>query len=168
MHQFLIMSHKRKRKRIKSGGGGGLKRIKTNYVTVFKLADPIIQGMLFIFFVYSLDEDFREVSYRTLLMLIIGIQLLSLVVNLLFNPPELLKKERLVYAGTIIAYLVLSWFITRNFKENYLEIRHGDFPKLPLREVILDTTAIIVSFWYNIICFREIKTMLKNFDEEEN
>lgn len=161
-----MSSRKRTRKRIKTGGGS-YKRNKTAYTVVYKLIDPVLQGFLFVTFVYSLDSEFRDFSYRMVFLLIIALQIISLIVNFLLNPPENLNKERLLYAAILIASLIGSVFIIQNFQENYMEVRQGDFPKLPIREIILDTVVIVISFWYNIICFRELKAILKSYNEED-
>jgi hypothetical protein len=126
---------------------------------VAKLVDPIVQSLLIILFVLTLDTDF-DFSPRRALYMIIGWQILSAVVNFILNVPTQLRRERIVYLVTIVLYMPLFFYLERHVNEIWITVRHGDDPTIPVYRIIFESVAIVISFWYYVICFREIRTMM--------
>jgi len=144
--------------------------MRSNNVLVFKLIDPICQSLLFILFVYVIDVDngFSDsgITYRSVLELIIGLQVLSAIINFFINEPKQLKTERVMYLVTISLYL-LFYYINRNGNEKYLEVIGGGGPvKMPVHEILLMTAGLLITFWYFVICFREIRSLLRKANND--
>jgi hypothetical protein len=151
--------HSSRKKSSRSKPASGNRHIKSNNVMVIKLVDPIIQSLLFILFVYSLDTS-AEFNYRKALYMIIGWQLISSVFNFIINPPNILKKERLIYLVVICLYMPCFFYIEAHVTEVWLTLRPGDNPDIPLYDLILESIAGLIAFWYYVICFREIREMM--------
>ena len=131
------------------------RRKRTGNTLVFKLVDPILQSMLFIFFIYCLDAN-SGFSHQLVLLLMLGLQMLSLATNFFIQSEEQLKKERLFYLVAICLYLVVSAVIMKgDFK--YLFIIG---PQADTMTNVLTAGIIVLSFWYFIICFREVRSLL--------
>jgi hypothetical protein len=147
-----MSSKKRKKTRRRSG---------TNNILVFKLIDPILQSLLFIFFIYSIDTD-SDTSYRSVLQLLVCLQLVSMVINFFISDENQLKNERFIYLGTIGLYLISFFIIGKTVNPKYVEVIMGSGPvKMDMLEIILMSVAVVISFWYFTICFREIRGLLK-------
>jgi hypothetical protein len=70
---------------------------------VFKIIDPILQSLLFIFFIYSIDPN-GITSYRNVLLALFSLQALSLLLNFFIKDKQQLKNERLLYV-TIFCFM---------------------------------------------------------------
>ena len=144
----------RKRKRIN-------RRKVTNNLLVFKLMDPIVQSLLFIYLIYSIDTD-SEVPYHTVFLLLFSLQIVSLLVNFFIIEENQLKKERVFYLGVITLYIFSFFLIRKTVNPKYIDVIIGSGPvKMDLNELILMSAAMVISFWYFVICFREIRGLLK-------
>ena len=129
----------------------------TKEVKVIKIVDPIVQSLLFVFFCYSLDEG----KYQNAFIFMLSWELLSAVVHsfLFFSKKKVL--ERVVNFALMVLALA-AFFVVKKYKESYVEVILGDGPVMfPVHEMIVMSFGVIVSFWYNFICFREIKSTLK-------
>lgn len=133
---------------------------------VVKLVDPIIQSLLFILFLLSLDTDF-DFSPRKALYMIIAWQIASAVMNFVLNAANQLRKERIAYLITTILYTPLFLFLERHVNEIWLTARYGEDPSIPVYQIIFESVAIIISFWYYVICFREIRGMIGKTSADE-
>ena len=140
---------------------------RANNILVFKLIDPICQSLLFIFFIYCLDSD-TEIQYQGILQIIVGWQILSCIANLLLNPPDQLKKGRLAFLVIIIVYMISSHFILTHVTEKIIVLKQTIKVSLPLYESISEAGTMILSFWYYVICFREIRAMLTSATNESS
>lgn len=144
------------------------RHLKYSNVMVLKLVDPIVQSLLFILFIYSLDTS-AEFSYRQALNLLVGWQIVSSIANLFFNPPNQLRTERLICLLLIIIYMPVFFYFQRHLKEVWVQLRQAlyDDPTIPLYDIILESIAIIIAFWYYTICFREIRMLMgKGYGED--
>ena len=150
------MSRNRSSRRTRSRGNH---ITRANNVLVFKLVDPICQSLLFIFFFYCLDSD-TDTQYQVILDIIVGWQILSCLVNFLIRPVSLLKRARFLWLITMISYIVLYYFIEKTIPEKTIVLREAKNLNIPLHDMILEAGALIIAFWYYVICFREIRTML--------
>ncbi len=135
------------------------KLTRNNNIQLFKLIDPIIQSVLFIVFLYCLDSQ-SHFSYRTIMLITIAWQLLSAFVNFIINDPKQLKLQRASYLVVIALFLVVYFYFERNTIETMIPLDQGLKPTIPLKQVILMSIAMIIAFWYNVICYREIRTIM--------
>jgi hypothetical protein len=56
----------------------------------------------------------------------------------------------------------------RMVKPRYVEIIMGTGPiEIDLVEIILMSVALVISFWYFVICFREIRDLLKTESSDD-
>ena len=143
------------------------KRKRTNNVLVFKLIDPICQSLLFIFFIYSLDAEI-EASYRKVLLMLLGLQIVSLVINFFIKEENQLKNERIIFLSALALYFISFFIIQHSVSEKFIEVfAGGGQMKMPLIEIIMMSIAIAVAFWYFTICFREIRGLLKSDNSDD-
>lgn len=109
---------------------------QSNNVMLFKLIDPIGQSLLFVLFLYCIDSE-KHFSYRMVLYILVGWQLVSVFINMFFGALKLLKNERILYLVVMLAYMVFFYFFERSVKENFIALDHGASPSIPMNRVIL-------------------------------
>lgn len=125
---------------------------------MFKLLDPVAQSLGIIFFIYCLDAH-THIPYKWVLLVLIGWQLLSVLINFFFWNLKLLKIERILFLVSMVVYLGIFSFIERNVQENFVPLDAGLKPTVPMNRVILMTVGVIIAFWYTVICYREFRKM---------
>ncbi len=147
---------------VKIKRGTKIRRQSNNNAMIFKLADPIIQCCIFVYFLYCLDAAIREPSYRTVLLGLIAYQYGSAVLNflLMYRDPRLFRKERIIHIITISCYMPIFFFAEKHVKEYSFGINELDRPYIHLFQSIFMGIAIVIAFWYFYICYREIRNML--------
>ena len=136
------------------------KQLKSSNVFLIKLIDPIVQCLVFVYFLYCLDAEANGPSYRAVLLFLIGWQTVSALFNLFLNDPKLLKGQRLAYLIVNVCYMAAFFFIESHFSEKDFGINETDIPFLHRNQTLLMGGAIIIAFWYNVTCYREIKGLL--------
>jgi hypothetical protein len=141
--------------------------MKNSNIQIFKLIDPVFQSALMIFFLFSLDTE-KSFSYRTALMLIIGWQVFSIFIHLLFTDTKLLRKERLFCFILIVLYFALHFYFEKNGNEQFFALNEYETPTIPLYSMALASYAILLAFWYNVICYREFKTLHMKINRGNN
>lgn len=134
--------------------------LKNNNIVLLKLFDPIIQSVIFIIFLYCLDSESHGISYRSILLLLVAWQLASSFLNFFLKDPKLLKMERISYVIVMTIYMIIFFIVERRVKEHYIGINETDIPNIPVYQASLMTGVVIITFWYNIICYREIRSLL--------
>jgi hypothetical protein len=132
---------------------------KSNNILLLKLIDPIVQSALIVFFLYCIDTE-KHFPYRSVLLILISWQMVSVFVNFFLGEYKLLKNERLLYLATIILYVIFFFFVERNVREQFVPIDEGVKATIPIRRVIVMSIGIIIAFWYNFICYREVRSLL--------
>jgi hypothetical protein len=132
---------------------------KSNNVLLFKLIDPIVQSALIVFFLFCIDTE-KHFPYRTVLLFLIGWQIVSVLINFLLRKLKLLTIERLLYFVTIILYLIFFFFVERHVKEQFVPLDEGIKAAIPIRRVIVMSIGVIIAFWYTFICYREVRSLL--------
>ncbi len=135
----------------------------SNGVKVFKIVDPIVQSLLFICFAYSFD---RGNTFRIILLIILVWQLFSAIVHFFLHIHRKLKGERLIYFFISLIYFgfynYFYFYYANISKEKYFDINDGDMPlSIPVHEFSIIVPGILISFWYYLICFRELNKILK-------
>ena len=126
---------------------------------LLKLIDPIGQSVLIVFFLYCIDAE-KTISYRSVLMILVAWQIISVFINFFLGELKLLKNERILYLVTITLYMTFFFLFEHHVKEQFIALDEGVKATIPLHRVITMSIAIIIAFWYNIICYREIRTLL--------
>ena len=138
---------------------------KANNILVFKLVDPICQSLLFIFFMYCLDSD-NDITYQPILTTLTVWQILSGAANLLIKPPDQLRKPRIAFLITILSYMIVLNFVLAHIPEKNVVIGVFNDITIPLYHSIYEMGLAVISFWYYIICFKEIRAMLTSITNE--
>jgi len=138
---------------------GTRKNLKNNNVYVFKLADPVIQSLIFIFLIYSIDSE-DATPVRLVYYCLCGWQLLSWVINLFIRSIKQLTGERIFFLGTELIFLAIYFFVKKVVHEKNIHFMSAE-DTIPLYEVILLTCALLIAFWYFFICYREVRDLLK-------
>ncbi|MCD6012377.1 MAG: hypothetical protein K0Q79_2239 [Flavipsychrobacter sp.] len=134
---------------------------------MIKLLDPVVQSVGIIFFIYCLDAN-THISYRMVLIALIGWQMLSVIVNFFFWKLKLLKAERILFSICMLVYLGVFYFFERNVKENFVPLDTGLKPSVPMNQVVLMTVGVVIAFWYNVICYREFRKMFGAINRGNN
>lgn len=135
------------------------KQLSNNNILLFKLFDPIVQSAIIIFFIYCLDAEVQQPSYRLVLRLVVVWQLTSSFLNFFLRDPKLLVKERIAFVFAMVFYLIMFFFVERSIKESYIGINEKD-ANIPVHQALLMAGLVILTFWYNVTCYREIKSLL--------
>jgi hypothetical protein len=155
-----MSSHRSGSSRTSSRSGGRL----TKRVRIIKVVDSLIQGFLFVAFIYFLDPD-AGIPYRIVLFTLLGWQILSCIVNFRLSFPGQLKIPRTIYLVSTVVYLVCFFYFNRQINEEVIKLKIGEEAPLPIKEIIFVTTGLAISVYYNIVCFREIKKLQKRMDD---
>ena len=143
-----------------------IRRQSNNNVVILKIGDPVVQFGIFIYFLYCLDSEVQQPSYRTVLLLLVGWQLMSAIANFFYRDTKALNTERLIYLAVNIGYMALFFFLEKHLPEKNFGINETDAPFIHRNQIILMGGALIIAFWYNILCYREVKGLLSNMTEE--
>lgn len=125
---------------------------------MFKVFDPIVQSLLIVYFLYSLGSP-GGIPYTTLFFVIIGIQVVSAILNFFFQDPKISKNLRGVYLAIITFFLIFYAYFQNSVKERYIALDVGDAPTLPLHETVLMSVGILIAFAYTVLCYKELKKM---------
>ncbi len=135
---------------------------RSKNVPLFKLADPIIQSLLFILFIYTIDIP-DIVSYQTAFYLLFSVQVASLAINFLLRFLDLLTTERMIYAVVVVVYMVIYFYMGGHVTEKLMRVNaNTDDNAMPVYEIITRGVGILIAFWYFTICFREVRVLFKN------
>ncbi len=154
-----MSSKKRRRRHVSSKT---LNR-RNNNVLVFKIVDPAVQGILFVLYLINLDTE-SDNPYFLILLGLVLLQIASNIINFVINPPDINKKQRIYYFFAM-AFGIAFYFLFKG--ELYLSLKRGMPENIRFYEIIREGVIVIIAFWYNVICFREIKTSLKSWNDEE-
>ena len=127
---------------------------------LLKLIDPIVQSALIVFFLYCIDSE-KHFPYRTVLLFLIGWQIVSVFINFFLQSLKLLKNERLLYLASIVLYMIFFFFFERHIKDELIPLDEGAKATIPIGRVIVMSIGIIIAFWYNFICYREVRSLLE-------
>lgn len=146
--------HRSRRSRLKVN-----KVTKSNNIQLYKLIDPIVQSVLFVVFLYCLDAQ-SHLSYKLVMFITLGWQLQSVAVNFLINDPKQLKLQRTGFTVVVLGFIGVYYAMTHNTTETMVALDNGLKPNIPLKQVILMTVALVIAFWYNVICYKEIRTIM--------
>ena len=140
---------------------------RNNNVLLLKFADPIVQCCIFIYFIMSLDAAVLQPSYRTLFLMLIMWQYGSALVNLFYKDNKPMRIQRIVYLLAITCYMPLFFYIEKHVKEYDLVIDELENTAIHLHQTITMGVALILAFWYSIICYREVKVLLTSFRQDQ-
>jgi hypothetical protein len=154
------MSSKRRRRRHTSSKS--LNR-RNNNVLVFKIVDPAVQGLLFVLYLLNLDTE-SDQPYFLILLGLVFLQIISSIINFAVNPPDINKRQRIYY---LIALTFGIIFYLAFKGEVYFALKRGMPENIRFYEIIREGIIVIIAFWYNIICFTEIKASLKSWNNDE-
>jgi hypothetical protein len=137
----------------------GNKLAKNNNITLLKLLDPVVQSVLIVLFLYCIDDE-KLFPYRIIFFILLIWQAVSALLNFLLTGMKLLTNERTIYLATMCIYMLFFFFFERHVKEHFVAFDEISKPNIPLYRLITMTIAMAIAFWYNLICYREIRTML--------
>lgn len=155
-----------RRRSSRSNRSRGNRNIRANNILVAKLVDPVVQSLLFVFFIYCLDSDVDTMQYQTVITIIVFWQVISCVVNFILNHPEQMKVQRIMALIAMIVYYMAARYIMAHVQERQVVISLLNNVTINLYEAIIETGALVIAFWYYIICFREIRAMLTSVTNE--
>ncbi len=134
------------------------KHAKSSNIQLFKLIDPIGQSVLFVFFLFCIDSE-KHFSYKTVLVLIFCWQFASCFINFLFTSLKLLRGERISYLIVVAGYLAFMYYFLGHVTEKKIALDQGEQATIPMYQVLIMSGAMILAFWYNVICYREFKSL---------
>ena len=132
-------------------------------VQSLKTIDILLQSLLFVGFALLLDErQYLILDFAALFV----VQLLSNVMNAYLSFQHKRKKSRLAYALISIPYLIFLIIYLRHssdslqpafFRTNKLNTEW----KIPVNDILLIGSGLALAFWYFMICFREMKIVIR-------
>lgn len=160
----MSSTHSRTRKRVKLKKARSSRNKSTNAL-VFKVVEPILQWILIVALVFCEDDGYCQgFFYTQIVYALIGLQVLSAVLNLFLNRNEfeLHTKERIIFLAIIVPYMI--FYHSRDFADN-AAVPFG-IGLNPWLFTVLNGGILAMAFWYNIICVREIKSFMKTNDDE--
>ena len=130
----------------------------TKNAKAFKIADPILQSVLFVLLAYSFDY---AQNFKIFLPAIIGWQLISSVINFFIRTRAKLKIERLIYFVLVAIFILAFLFMRHHTKEKFLNVfvQQGVL-SIPIYELVFFVLQGLFAVWYYVICFREIKSVM--------
>ncbi len=135
-------------------------------VRIIKTIDPALQGLLFVWFAYSLSEG--DSSYKLVFTILLAVQLLSVLFNFFTHFRRKLKTERIIYLITMSAWGASYAYVKMFVKEKYFQSHDLS---LIARDGVYEFSLLIVgcalAAWYALICFREIKGSIKRRIKED-
>jgi hypothetical protein len=125
----------------------------------FKITDPIIQSILMMVFVIFL---LYSLPHKIIYILLLGWQFVSVFVHMGFKRATMLKEQRTIFMGVAIGYVILHIVVSLFLPEAHFEdnIASGRI-SIPVFATILTAIGLSISFWYYVICIREIRRILK-------
>lgn len=133
---------------------------RNNNVLILKVADPLVQVFIFIYFLYCLNAEVLEPSYRTVLLMLVAWQMCSAVLNFFYKDPKAQKVQRMIYLALNVCYMAAFFYLEKHLKDVSFGINETDDPFIHLQQVVLMGIALIIAFWYNIICYKEVRGLL--------
>lgn len=134
-------------------------------VRIFKLVDAIVQGLLFVLFIFNIDTD-PDIPYRLILYILICWQVLSSIANYVIHHRTRIKKKRILYLVSISVYLLLFLFFGLHLNQQVIKPpTPGELPTLPFKEIAFIGCGLAICFWYNVTCVFEIQKLQKRIDD---
>lgn len=131
-----------------------------DWVSIVKIIDPIVQSLLLVMFIISLDEGGS--SYRSYFFSMIGLQVVSFIFNLVVRARKKLKKERWAYIALLAVWGVVYYYVKSHVHERYFKGQDlGVIARSGVYEFYLMLAGSVLYGWYSLICFREIKGTVK-------
>jgi hypothetical protein len=125
---------------------------------VFKIADIVIQSLLFIVFAVILSLEDNQFAIVT--SILIYWQIFSVFVHLFLRRLYRLKTERLAWLIVAFLYVVADLYASSHIKETELLVQ--DSIRVPIVSTSFATFRLLFAFWYYTISFRELKKTVKS------
>lgn len=124
----------------------------------FKITDPIIQSILMMIFIIFLLCSW---PHKIIYFLLLGWQFVSVFVHMGFKRATMLKEQRTIFLGVAIGYVLVHIVVSLFFPEVHFEdnIASGHIT-IPVYATLLTAIGLSISFWYYVICIREIRRIL--------
>lgn len=124
----------------------------------FKITDPIIQSILILLFIFLLLSG---LPHKIVFFVLLAWQFVSVFVHRGFKKATMLKEQRNIFLGIAVGYVlvhvVVSLFVPEvQFEDN---IASGKI-SVPVYSNLLLAIGLAISFWYYVICIREIRRIL--------
>lgn len=133
---------------------------KQNNFLLFKIIDPVIQSGLYVYIIYyGLDPSYYN-PFDKLMLLLPVVQLVSAIVNLFIKEKGLAQGKRVFFLVLMVAYTVGFHLAIRKIKEVYVGLDETETPTIPLYLTIFSVVSFVISFWYTVVCYIEIKGLL--------
>lgn len=128
-------------------------------IRLFKTLDPVFQSLLFVLFTFCLSGT---LPYMWVFATLFIWQLVSAIAHTTFRRTTMLKKQRKYHLIVAAVYVVIFIAVSFLLPERYFVDRSPEgIIKLPIHQILLVAVGMGVSFWYSVICFREIRRIYK-------
>jgi hypothetical protein len=128
----------------------------------FKITDPVIQSILIMVFIIFLLYSW---PHKIIYFLLLAWQFVSVFVHMGFKRATMLKEQRTIFFGVAIGYVIVHIVVSLLVPEAHFEdnIASGHI-SIPIYSTVLTAIGLSISFWYYVICIREIRRILnKNY-----
>ncbi len=131
----------------------------TKNIRLFKTTDPIVQSVLFIVFMGSIVSS---VPYKAVFLVLFSWQLLSAAAHFFFRRTTMLRTQRKAHMIVALAYVAAYIYVSVAVPEKYVQdLTARGMEQFPVYSITLVALGLCICFWYSVICFREIKRILK-------
>jgi hypothetical protein len=128
-------------------------------IKYYKIADPVIETVIFIALAYSFNYNF---FFKYYLPGIVVWQMASWLIHLFIRGRYKLKKERLVWFVAVVLGVLAFYIVRANVHESRLkEMASAEYMSVPAYELAFVIIQSFFSFWYFTIAVREIKHVTK-------
>ena len=103
-----------------------------------------------------------------MLLMLVAWQIMSALANFFYRDTKALRTERLIYLAVNLFYMGLFFFLEKRLagKEINFGINETDQPYIHLYQTLLMSGVVIIAFWYNIICYREVKSLMSGVSKD--
>jgi hypothetical protein len=135
-------------------------------VRVIKTIDPIVQALLLVWFIYSLDT--AGDSYKIIFFALLLEQMLSIIYNFFTHFRRKLKTERILFLIAMGLWGAMYVYVKAFVKEKYFQDHDLSLiARTGVYDFSLLVAGSVLTAWYAIICFREIKGTIKRRFKED-
>lgn len=123
-----------------------------------KVIDIAIQSLLLIRYFYEIDTK-GEISISNL-RLLAQIQFISFFIQLFIKFKKKLKIERLISISILVSWLVVYYMYYRHINHQNNSILDQIHDRTSIIDILFTYGGVVVSFWYIVINFREVKYLM--------
>lgn len=132
---------------------------------IIKITDLIIQTILLFEFGFRIG-----MGYNTLAVLVIVLvwQMISCITHYFLSYHRKLKIQRNTHIVILSLFFIFLLYYNNTLKKAWVEkVKALAMSNFPFAEVAVVAIGAAIAMWYFVICFREIKRVLKKVKSDQ-